>query len=396
MATITASGTAVCELCEAQNLGQLCLNEQSTHQLVVAPGGTASQVGASGATATVGTGGFLTITPTATSGFVQYEVCTGAVSAASVVFVSESSADASGNITLPAATGSNCFHVMTISGSSDQGGGAAGTTLNGWTLQFEEFSPGAWQPHLAQLTQAASPTASVINVSNSMTAFDGAVVKTFCNVSSFSFIGSNSEWTGSVDAVSPTGTMPSGAVSVASLAIDANQTVSSPPPGYINLISDYATNGFGGVNVAHSASAVGGLWPDPDNNTNYAVGTLVLNPTSGTTQNCETCQVSFTAIDCTPVTECQPLVAQNWCIGQTVNLPLQPVGQTFTLLSGTPSGIFLTGSSGGTTISGSPTTAGSGTISYRTSAGTQTCQLQYTITDCSTGGGEAVATHFVI
>ena len=335
MATITATGTATCDLCEDQNLGQLCLNEQSTHQLTVANGGTASLSATSGATATVGSGGFLTITPNAASGFVDYQVCSGSTSAASVVFVGEASADPSGDIVLPAASGSNCFHVLLISGSSDNGGGAPGTNMPGWTIQEEEFDVGTWKPHLTQLTQAASPTSSTINVANSMTLWDGAVVKTFCNVASFTSLGSVSGWSGNLDPVSPTGTMPSGAVSIATMAIDGNQTVPNPPPGYINLISDYAANTFGGVNAAHSASTVGGPWPDPDDNTNYVTSTIVLNPTSGVTQTCETCRVGFTAITCGAGLSCPNIPTTTGCAGQQVTVPLGlEAGQTATLTGG--------------------------------------------------------------
>ena len=474
MAIITASGTAVCELCADQNLGQLCLNEASSHQLTVGSGGTASLVSATGASATVSSTGSLNITPTASSGTVTYEVCTAGSGGGAVTFVGEATA-VNGSITLPAATGTDCFHVLSMTANSSNNGGAAGTNLPGWTIQHEEFTAGEWQPHLVTLTQPASATSSTISLQGSMTGWDGAVVKTFCNVASITSVGSGIGWSGVVDPVSPTGTMTAGAMSVALLAIDGSQTVGSPPPGYTNLISDYAGNGFGGINSAHSSTTVGGPWPDPDNNTNYSVGTIVLNPANTSNPVCETCSVSFTAIncggnpptcplddvsthcqgtvfthqiglqsgetavkisgggtlsssglwtigataavgtytlnysvsnsfgttncsinvsiiDCSGPAECVQLPTQNWCVGEFATISLLPLGESFTLLSATPSGIFLVG---GDRFEGTPTTVGSGSISYQVSGSTTVCTLPYVITDCNPPA-DATSTHFIM
>ena len=87
------------------------------------------------------------------------------------------------------------------------------------------------------------------------------------------------------------------------------------------------------------------------------------------------------ACDPTVVSDCESMSA-TWCVGENVSMQLMPAGSNFEIISGNfPAGVLFNSISD--ILTGSPTTAGSGTFSFRAVGQTgPACTFAWTVESC--------------
>ena len=387
MATITATGTAVCEeLCEDLSFDPVCAGAPYNFGIPNDGGATSITQAAGDGVYNPVTGRWTGTAPALGSGHsVELEFCREEP-AQPIEVVASGQFPGSGQVTWPTPPSANCFYVVSVTGAAADSGGAAGFNPGaGWTVE-DIFRTAQFQtswPHLGHgFIDANAVAGTTTDFSAAMPAYESGTWALVCNASAASLGGLNAIWTGAqggaAQMTSPVGTLPPGGMCIATGAAGTGLP-SGPPPGHTLLQVATTPDGWDSL-IASSTTNCGGDWVT-NNNTNSASGTIILEPLTEAAEVCKTCTFSFETMDCGSTLVCPPTVQPDICItGDPLSMQLpNPNGYTFTMTGG--NGFILPGGIWGLGMA----PVGSYTVEYQISDGIETidCIATVEVIDCS-------------